>query len=123
MSKIGPEQLETELSSEEPPYVLDVRPREAYQREHIDGSHNVPVYHDLRRGDEAEFRRTLSDVPADTTVVTVCKAGIVARKATTILEDEGYDAVTLAGGQRRWNGYQNGSFGYRLRSALVGLLP
>ncbi|TYT63935.1 rhodanese-like domain-containing protein [Natrialba swarupiae] len=123
MSKIGPEQLEAELSSEEPPYVLDVRPREAYQREHIDGSHNVPVYHDLRGGDEAEFRRTLSDVPADTTVVTVCKAGIVARKATTILEDEGYDAVTLAGGQRRWNGYQNGSFGYRLRSALVGLLP
>ncbi len=83
-----PEQLEAELSSE-PPYVLDVRPREAYQREHIDGSHNVPVYHDLRGGDEAEFRRTLSDVRPIRPLSRSVKAGIVARKATTILEDEG----------------------------------
>ncbi|NGM68450.1 rhodanese-like domain-containing protein [Natronolimnobius sp. AArcel1] len=123
MSTIGPEQFEDQLSSDDSPYVLDIRPRETYQRDHIEGSYNIPVYNDLRNGDEEALREELSDVPSDATVVTVCKAGIVARKATAVLEEEGYDAVTLAGGQRRWNGYQNGSLGYRLRSALSGLLP
>ncbi|SDQ28007.1 rhodanese-like domain-containing protein [Natronobacterium texcoconense] len=123
MSKIRPPELEDRLEEQNSPYVLDIRPRESYQRDRIDGSRNVPVYHDLRSGDETELREEISRAPDDKTVVTVCKAGIVARKATAVLEDEGYDAVTLAGGMRRWNGYQNGSIGYRLRSALSALLP
>ena len=123
MSKISPPELEERLENGASPYVLDIRPREDYQRMHIDGSHNVPVYHDLRSGDESEFREALSQIPQDNPVVTVCKAGIVARKATTLLEDEGYEATTLAGGIRRWNGYQNNSLGYRLRAALAELLP
>jgi rhodanese-related sulfurtransferase len=123
MNKIGPPETDERLSSDDSLYLLDIRPREAYQRDRIDGSHNVPVYDDLRRGDDAELRRALADVPDDKTVVTVCKAGIVARKATTVLEEEGYDAATLAGGMRGWNGYRNGSIGYRLRSAVGRLLP
>ncbi|ELY58653.1 rhodanese-like domain-containing protein [Natronolimnohabitans innermongolicus] len=123
MGKISPPALDEQLSSDDEPYVLDIRPRTAYQREHIDGSRNVPVYDDLRRGDEAELRQSLSEVPDDRPVVTVCKAGIVAKKATTVLESEGYDAVTLAGGMRRWRGYRNGSLGYRLTSTVRRFLP
>lgn len=121
MSKISPAVLDERLSNGDSPYVLDIRPREAYQRDHIDGSRNVPVYDDLRRGDDEELRQSLSEIPNDRTVVTVCKAGIVARKATALLEEEGYEAATLAGGMRRWNGYRNGSVAYRLRSTLAGL--
>lgn len=123
MSKIRPPELDERRENGESFYILDVRPRESYQRRRIDGSHNVPVYHDLRGGDESELRDSISRIPSGATVVTVCKAGVVARKATTVLEDEGYDAVTLAGGMRRWKGYQDNSLGYRLRSTLVGLLP
>jgi rhodanese-related sulfurtransferase len=97
MSKISPPELDARRSSGNAPYVLDIRPAQSYRREHIEGSHNVPVYDDLRRGDESELRRSL--------------------------EEEGYDAATLAGGMRGWNGYQNGSVGYRLRSAIGRLLP
>ena len=123
MSKISPSAFEERRSSGEDYYVLDIRPSESYRRGHIEGSHNVPVYDDLRRGDETELRRSLAEVPDDGTVVTVCKAGIVARKATSVLEEEGYDAVTLAGGMRGWNGYRKGSIGYRLRTAVGRLLP
>ncbi|MFU8869356.1 rhodanese-like domain-containing protein [Natronococcus sp.] len=123
MGKIRPSELAERRSSGEDYYVLDIRPRESYRREHIEGSHNVPVYDDLRRGDEGELRRSLAEVPDDGTVVTVCKAGIVARKATAVLEEEGYDATTLAGGMRGWNGYQRGSVGYRLRTVIGRLLP
>lgn len=44
--------------------------------------------------------------------------GVVAKRATTLLTDEGYDAATLAGGMSGWTGYQNDSFGYKLRSFL-----
>ncbi|ELY89206.1 rhodanese [Natrialba hulunbeirensis JCM 10989] len=123
MSKINPSELDEHLSNGAAPYVLDIRPRKSYQRSHIEGSQNVPVYNDLRRGDDTELRQSLSQIPADETVVTVCKAGIVARKATAALEEEGYEAVTLAGGMRRWSGYQNGSFGYRLTSFVRRALP
>ncbi|MFA9425551.1 rhodanese-like domain-containing protein [Natronorubrum sp. A-ect3] len=123
MSKIRPPELEERLETGESLYVLDIRPRKTHQRDGIDGSQNIPVYDDLRRGDDAEFRQSLSKVPKGKTVVTVCKAGIVAKKATAVLEEKGYDAVTLSGGMRGWNGYQNGSIGYRLSSLLRRLVP
>ena len=123
MSKISPPDVDDRLSSGEDLFVLDIRPRKVYQRSHIDGSHNVPVYDELRRGDVDALRRYLGDIPEDVSVVTVCKAGIVARRATTVLAEEGYDAVTLAGGMRGWKGYQNGTLGYRLSSLLGRLAP
>jgi rhodanese-related sulfurtransferase len=123
MPTVDPAELDEGLSNGEAPYLLDVRPRADYQRDRLDGSHNVPVYDDLRRGDETAFREALAEVPGDATVITICKAGIVARRATAILEEEGYDAATLAGGMRGWNGYRTGSIGYRLRSTIGRLLP
>ncbi|MFC4543920.1 rhodanese-like domain-containing protein [Halosolutus amylolyticus] len=123
MSKISPAELDSRLEGDDRVFVLDIRPRETYQRSHIDGSRNVPVYHALRGGDDSELRDSLSRIPDDGTVVTVCKAGLVARKATAVLEEEGYDAATLAGGMRRWKGYRNGSLGYRLGAAVRRLLP
>ncbi len=49
-------------------------------------------------------------------VVVVCKMGIVAKKATRLLEGEGYDATTLRGRMSGWNGYQKGSLTYKIRS-------
>ena len=95
---------------------VDVRPADAYESGAIDGSHNLPVYEDLRGGDESALRARLDEVPRDREVITVCKMGIVAKRATSVLEEEGYDARTLAGGMSGWNGYRVGSLGYKIRS-------
>ncbi|MEF8791669.1 MAG: rhodanese-like domain-containing protein [Haloarculaceae archaeon] len=120
MSGIRPEELDDRLgaASEEEPFLLDIRPESAFESGAIDRSHNVPVYDDLRRGDESTLRDRLGDVPADRDVVVVCKMGVVARRATSVLRAEGYDASTLLGGMSGWTGYRNGSLGYRLRSLL-----
>lgn len=117
VSKITPAELDDRLDGAAP-FLLDIRPRAAFEAGHVEGSHNVPVYDDLRRGDEAALRRHLDDVPRDRAVVTVCKMGIVAKRATRVLKAEGYEATTLAGGMSGWRGYQKGSIGYRLRSLL-----
>ena len=123
MSGIRPEELDDRLGSPsgEEPFLLDIRPESAFESGAIDRSHNVPVYDDLRRGDESALRDRLGDVPADRDVVVVCEMGVVARRATSVLREEGYDASTLLGGMSGWAGYQNGSLGYRLRSLLWSL--
>ncbi|MFC5278359.1 rhodanese-like domain-containing protein [Halorubrum rubrum] len=122
MNAIRPDELDERLAdgnadgNGEEPFVLDIRPADAYESGAIDGSHNLPVYGDLRGGDESALRARLEEIPRDREVVTVCKMGIVARRATRVLEEEGYDARTLAGGMSGWNGYRAGSLGYTLRS-------
>jgi rhodanese-related sulfurtransferase len=120
MSSIRPRELDDRFGSPsgEEPFLLDIRPESAFESGAIDGSYNVPVYNDLRRGDESVLRERLGEVPTDREVVVVCKMGVVAKKATSILRDEGYDASTLLGGMSGWTGYQNGSLGYKLRSLV-----
>lgn len=112
-----PDELDERLDGD-PPFVLDIRPADEFAAGHIDGSHNVPVYGALGRGDDDALRDQLDAIPDDREVVTVCKLGLVAKRATQVLEESGYDARTLAGGMSGWRGYQRGSIIYRLRSAL-----
>jgi len=118
MSKIRPTELDARLGSgsDDEPFVLDIRPSSAFDTGAIDGSYNLPVYDDLRGGDEAALRDRLDEIPTDREVVVVCKMGVVAKRATTLLDEEGYDATTLLGGMSGWTGYQNDSLSYKLRS-------
>jgi rhodanese-related sulfurtransferase len=113
-----PSELEERLSGDSRPFVLDIRPASNYEDDAIDGSHNLPVYDELRGGDETALRERLDEVPSDRDVIVVCKMGIVAKRATSVLDEAGYDAATLAGGMSGWNGYRNGTLTYRLRSLI-----
>jgi len=116
MSSIRPAALADRLESNSKPFILDIRPEASYDTGAIEHSHNIPVYNDLRRGDDTALTSQLGAVPTDEQVVVVCKMGIVAKRATNILQEEGYDAATLSGGMHGWNGYQNGSLSYKIRS-------
>ena len=116
MSRIRPDELDERLDAGSRPFLLDIRPEDDYAADAITGSHNVPVYDDLQRGDDSGLRKRLGEIPDDETVVVVCKMGIVAKRATRFLDEQGYDATTLAGGMSGWNGYKKGSLGYTLRS-------
>ncbi|WP_418281831.1 rhodanese-like domain-containing protein [Halorubrum sp. DTA98] len=116
MLRIRPDELDERLGTADEPFLLDIRPESDYRSDAIDGSHNVPVYEDLGRGDESSLRSRLDEIPTDEEVVVVCKMGIVAKRATKLLDAEGYDAATLAGGMSGWNGFLKGSLGYKLRS-------
>jgi rhodanese-related sulfurtransferase len=121
MPKIRPEELDDRLPSGDV-FVLDIRPEELFAEGHVEGSHNVPVYHDLRSGDTDALAAVLDEIPSDDEVVVVCKVGMVSRRATNFLQEEGYDAVTLAGGMRGWRGYENDTLRYRVTSKIRRLL-
>ena len=118
MSTVRPAAVDERLESGDDPFVLDIRPTASYQRAAIDGSYNIPVYSDLQRGNDDAFLDQLGEIPQDRDVIVVCKMGVVAKRATRILREEGYEAATLLGGMSGWSGYQNGSISYKLRSLL-----
>ncbi|MFC6987807.1 rhodanese-like domain-containing protein [Haloplanus sp. GCM10025708] len=104
--------------SDDDVFVLDIRPELEYRENHISGSINAPVYRDLQQGRIEALDSHLARIPDDTEVVTVCKAGIVARKATEHLEDAGYTATTLTGGYTGWRQYERNTVLYRIISVL-----
>ncbi len=118
MNSVAPAELDNRLQSNDRLYVLDIRPEERYRRNAIDGSDNLPVYDELRGGDDGALLGQLGEIPPDREVVVVCKMGIVAKRAATLLDEEGYDATVLLGGMSGWSGYQNNTFTYKLRSLL-----
>ena len=121
MRTLRPSTLDDRLQSGETPFVLDIRPENHYQKQAIDGSYNLPVYSDLQRGNDESLLGRLDEIPTDREVVVVCKMGVVAKRATKLLDEEGYSAATLLGGMSGWAGYQKGSIGYKLRSLLWNL--
>ncbi|GGL40617.1 rhodanese-like domain-containing protein (plasmid) [Halarchaeum sp. CBA1220] len=122
MRSVSPSQLDT-VRSEDDVFVLDVRPESDYQRGHIDGSYNAPVYHELRSGETDALNAYLDDIPTEAEVVTVCKAGVVAKTATQTLDARGYDVATLTGGYMGWRQYEKNTLVYRIASVLSRLRP
>ncbi|MFB6121485.1 MAG: rhodanese-like domain-containing protein [Halobacteriaceae archaeon] len=117
MRRIGPSRLD-DRRSDGHVFVLDVRPEQAYRENHIPGSANAPVYHELRQGNLDALDPHLSRIPDDMEVITVCKAGVVARTATEYLDEAGYTAATLTGGYSGWRQYERNTALYRIASFL-----
>jgi rhodanese-related sulfurtransferase len=124
VSSVTPSTLD-EYRDRDEIFVLDIRPEDDYERSHIDESHNIPVYHDLRGGDTDALTGRLDELPDadEVEVVTVCKAGVVARTATDVLEEQGYEASTLSGGMKVWRHYERDSIVYRVLSVVWRILP
>jgi rhodanese-related sulfurtransferase len=57
---IIPERLREQLSGDQPPVVIDVRTKEAYQAGHIPGAIHIPGQ---------ELRRRLAEIPRDRNIV------------------------------------------------------
>lgn len=103
MSEISPEELGERLEADEDDLlVLDIRHEEDFQNWQIPDSVNVDVY-DALTDDPDAAKDALADLSEEKEAVTVCGAGIVAETATEILQEMGYDAMTLADGMNGWS--------------------
>ena len=74
-------------------YLLDVREDDEWEAGHVAAAHHICL------GDlELKFQ----EVPADQTVVCICRGGGRSARAAVALVGVGYNAVNLAGGMRAW---------------------
>jgi len=78
--------------------VVDVRTAEEYSGGHIPNAVNIDV---KRAGFLYEADEKL---PKDKTIAVYCQGGVRSRKAASLLSDNGYTVINLAGGISEWKG-------------------
>ena len=95
-------ELRQQLEAGEAIDVVDIRDEPEFVGWNIHGSRNVPVYSQLKMGDDHSLVARVDEIPKDKTIVTVCRAGFMSQRAALILEQFGYDVISLQGGIRGW---------------------
>jgi rhodanese-related sulfurtransferase len=75
--------------------LIDVRPQEEFDAEHIDGAISVPI---------DELAERLAELPDDAEIVAYCRGAlcVFAHQAVRQLEEAGRPARVLAGGWPEW---------------------
>lgn len=86
--------------------ILDVREAEDFAEWRIPGAMNCDAYEALSQGKPGPVQ-SFDLLPRDVPVVTVCYAGISSRLATRVLQERGFEALTLTGGMNAWSGAWN----------------
>lgn len=99
---VSPETLAEWRDTRDDVFILDIRPEEEFSDRAIPGSENFPVYRYLKSGETEPLIKRLDEIPEGQTVVTVCRAGVVAQIASEVLTEHGINAVSLDGGIRGW---------------------
>lgn len=93
--------LQDWLNTGRPVTLLDVRPAAERAEWFIPGSLHIDAYDRLKAGDLDALDAI--DLPAGTSVVTICAAGRTSLLAAEQLRARGLEARSLAGGMRAWS--------------------
>lgn len=102
MTTIDPDALRAKLENGEDVCVVDIRPEEDYEENHIEDSENRPIREALLSGKVEEALAELDDLPDDEELVMVCDAGVASTETARQLQDQGKDATALDGGLNAW---------------------
>jgi rhodanese-related sulfurtransferase len=91
LAEVDPEEAASLIASGA--YLLDVREPEEWEAGHAPDAHHIPL------GDlEARYK----ELPADQTIVCVCRGGGRSARAAAALSTVGLSTINLAGGMRAW---------------------
>lgn len=74
-------------------YVLDVREQDEYDEGHVPGVVHIPL---------GELEDRISEVEDGSRVFVICRSGARSQKGADILEANGIDCVSVAGGTLGW---------------------
>ncbi|HEV7428380.1 MAG TPA: rhodanese-like domain-containing protein [Thermoanaerobaculia bacterium] len=91
--EITPTELQQLLAGDNPPALIDVREEGEAAICAIDGSTLIPMN---------SLPQRLQEIPRDRPVALYCHAGMRSMMAGQWLSQQGFDALSLAGGIDRW---------------------
>lgn len=95
MKEITAQQVQEKLQNGEQLYVIDVREVEEVQAGHIPGITHIPL-------GLLEFR--MHELNKSIPYVIVCRSGARSGRATTFLQEQGFDVTNMTGGMLAWPG-------------------
>lgn len=92
-------ELQKMMDRKDTPFLLDIRKKRHFNRQHIEGAVNI-FWYDL--GDH------LNELPENRKIIVICYTGQSSGQVTSLLRIMGYDACSLLGGMD--NGWMEESF-------------
>ena len=93
-TSLSPQQLQTQLTSNTPPLLLDVREFPEFAGGHLHGARSLPL---------SELERRAGEMPKDLEIVCVCRSGRRSAEAGAKLGQLGFAKVSqLDGGVMAW---------------------
>ncbi|MEK4283145.1 rhodanese-like domain-containing protein [Ureibacillus sp. FSL K6-0165] len=95
MKEISAKEVQQRLEGGERLNILDVREIEEYHGGHIQGAINIPL---------GLLPIRMNELSKDKPYIVVCLAGGRSALATTILENNGFNATNMIGGMSAWEG-------------------
>jgi rhodanese-related sulfurtransferase len=73
--------------------VIDVRQPDEYEAGHVPGARPIPL---------AEVPDRIGELPADETILVICRSGARSLAAAEFLDQQQFQAVNVAGGTLAW---------------------
>lgn len=95
MKTITAEEVESKLVAGEALNLIDVREPEEVAEGHIPNIKHIPL---------GDLEARLSELNKETPYIIVCRSGNRSGKATTFLEENGFDVTNMTGGMLDWSG-------------------
>ncbi|MDD3181818.1 MAG: rhodanese-like domain-containing protein [Alphaproteobacteria bacterium] len=94
MLLIEASELQEQLGSTNPPFLLDVREPSEFETTHIKGATLIPL---------GTLPDHLSEIPKDRRVVVYCRSGHRSARAVSFLKQQGFTKIeNLSGGMNAW---------------------
>ncbi len=84
------------LGTDEEPFILDVRDEDEVRDWGMPHAFNIPL---------SELGNRVEELPKDRTIFTLCLAGSRSQQAAALLEEQGFDVLSIDGGITAWAGY------------------
>jgi glyoxylase-like metal-dependent hydrolase (beta-lactamase superfamily II)/rhodanese-related sulfurtransferase len=93
--RVSAPMLAEELSTPQPPLVLDIRTAQEWSESHLPGSLNIPL---------SQLQQRLAELPSDRRIAVHCAGGYRSSIASSLLHQHGItNLIELAGGITAWN--------------------
>lgn len=92
-SEISVAELQSRLTAGEALAIIDVRDPQEHALGAVDGARLIPL---------ADLPARLDELPRDRPIVTHCQTGVRSLKASKLLKEKGFQAVSLKGGFAAW---------------------
>ncbi|MET1044268.1 MAG: rhodanese-like domain-containing protein [Microbacteriaceae bacterium] len=73
--------------------IIDVREQNEYQAARVEGVTLIPL---------SEFQDRISELPHEETLYILCASGMRSARVAQYLEQNGYEAINVAGGIQAW---------------------
>lgn len=103
---VSPEEVEFRA---EDAFVLDIRPACSFEEEHIDESHNLPIYDQIKGDNFIGYDVSAVEPPEYEEITVVCFSGSTAAIAAERLCEHGFDAKRMVDGINVWQAATTGT--------------